>query len=355
MTTQTYLSATKKPRRLERRQKQQGRRPQIESKKLKNKLHESDRLHRRRLNKPEITSGLASAQEARARAQLIRDTHQTKAQATRDAALSNAQQARGEAYLTREAALANAQQARDRGHAARDAALANAQQARDAGQRTRDAALMNAHATRETALANAEASRERGITQGREAARAWRGGGGWSPFGGAFDARQNAREWVRAARETAMRHAWSTTSGAEAHADAARQHARHVAATAAGAERGVPVPAANDAHDQETGVVCDDASHPVEKKYEAIGSLESELEAKLSSLSRLEQTIQAEGVAAAQAGSGDSKMQTPTQQEYERLGTDIDEMSRMIEALRLEADEEFARELAESEAAATRP
>lgn len=307
-------------------------------------------------------SGLASAQEARARAQVTRDTHLANAQASRDAALANAQQARERAYLSRDAAVASAQQSRDRGQAARDAALANAQETRDAGQLTRDAALANAHVTRDAALRNAGASRERGINQGREAARAWSGGGGWSSFGldRAFDARQNAREWVRAARETAMRHAWSTTSGAEAHADAACQHARHIAATAAGAERGVPVPAADDGGDvnggsQETGVVPNDTSHPVEKKYELLDSLESELEAKLGNLHRLEQTNHAESVAAAQTKSGDSKTQTPAQQEYTRLGTEIDEMSTRIEVLRLEADEEFARNLAEDEAAATRP
>ncbi|KAK8089213.1 hypothetical protein PG997_004174 [Apiospora hydei] len=288
-------------------------------------------------------SALASAQEARARAQVSRDVALENVQASRDAALANAQQARDRAQVSRDTALRNAQ-------VSRDAALASAQQARDRARLSRDAAL-----------ANAQASRERGLNQAREAARGY---GGWSSFGRAFDARQNAREWVRTARETAMRHAWSTTSGAQAHADAAREHARYTAAAAAGgAERGVmPVPAADEDNAvggdgvQETGVVHNDRrSRPVEKKYEVIVSLESELEAKMSNLYRLEQTIQTEGVAAAQAGNGDSKTQSSTQQEYERLGTDIDEMSRRIEALRLEADEEFARELAEDEAAATRP
>ncbi|KAK8056412.1 RING finger domain-containing protein [Apiospora rasikravindrae] len=297
---------------------------------------------------------------------------QERASLERQAALERAQQARDQAEASRQSALASAQEARDRAQvsrdaglrnaqASRDAALASAQQARDRAQLSRDVALTNAHASRDAALANAQASRERGLNQTREAARGY---GGWSSFGRAFDARQNAREWVRTARETAMRHAWSTTSGAQAHADAAREHARHTAAAAAGgAERGVPpVPPADDDNAfggdglQETGIVNDNRnSRSVKKKYEAIVSLESELEAKMSNLYRLEQTIQTEGVAAAQAGNGDSKTQSPAQQEYERLGTDIDEMSRRIEALRLEADEEFARELAEDEAAATRP
>ncbi|KAK8049428.1 hypothetical protein PG994_011158 [Apiospora phragmitis] len=333
-------------------------------------------------------AALASAQEARARAQASRDAGLANGQASRDAALANAQQAREgaqalrdaglvNAQASRDAALATAQQARERAQISRDAtlrdaqaswdaALFNAQQARDRAQLSRDAALTDAHASRDAALANAQASRDRGLNQAREAARAYGGGGGWSSFGRAFDARENAREWVRIARETAMRHAWSTTSGAQAHADAAREHARHTAATAAAAERGVPVPGVGNGDvvggggGQETGVVRDHNSNSrsVEKKYEVIVSLESELEAKMSNLYRLEQTIQAEGVAAAQAGNGGSKTQktqSPAQQEYERLGSDIDEMSRRIEALRLEADEEFVRELAEDEAAATRP
>ncbi|KAK6841801.1 RING finger domain-containing protein [Apiospora arundinis] len=324
-------------------------------------------------------AALVNAQEARDRAQQSRDAGLRSAQASRDAALANAQEARDRAQSSRDAALQNA-------HASRDAALANAQQARERAQQSRDNALANAQASREraladanasrdAALANAQASRDRGLNQAREAVQAARqraqaeqeaargygeGAGGWSSLGRAFDARQNAREWVRTARETAMRHAWSTTSGAQAHADAAREQARHTAATAGGTRgAAAPVPVADDSRlasggGQETGVASQNNSCSVEKKYETLGTLESELEAKMNDLCRLEQTIEAEGVAAAQAGNGDSKTQSPAQQEYERLGTDIDEMSRRIEALRLEADEEFARELAETEAVGTR-
>ncbi|KAK7989339.1 histidine phosphatase superfamily [Apiospora arundinis] len=324
-------------------------------------------------------AALVNAQEARDRAQQSRDAGLRSAQASRDAALANAQEARDRAQSSRDAALQNA-------HASRDAALANAQQARERAQQSRDNALANAQASREraladanasrdAALANAQASRDRGLNQAREAVQAARqraqaeqeaargygeDAGGWPSLGRAFDARQNAREWVRTARETAMRHAWSTTSGAQAHADAAREQARHTAATAGGTPgAAAPAPVADDSRlasggGQETGVASKNSSCSVEKKYETLGTLESELEAKMNNLCRLERTIEAEGVAAAQAGNGDSKTQSPAQQEYERLGTDIDEMSRRIEALRLEADEEFARELAETEAVGTR-
>ncbi|KAK8115179.1 hypothetical protein PG999_007248 [Apiospora kogelbergensis] len=302
-------------------------------------------------------AALVSAQEARDRAQESRDAGLRNAQASRDAALANAQQARERAHRSRDSALANA-------HASRDAALANAQQARERAQQSRDTALADAHASRDAALANAqqareqanqsrdaalanaEASRERGLNQAREAVQAARGGGGWASLGGAFDARQNAREWVRAARETAMRRAWSTTSGAQAHADAAREQAgRHTAAAAATAVH------ISRSGQQEADVTSTANARSVERKYEALGTLESELDAKMNDLQRLERAVAAEGVAAAQAGDGDAKTQSATRREYERLGTDIDEMSRRIEALRLEADEEFARELAESEEA----
>ncbi|KAK8124510.1 uncharacterized protein PG998_000269 [Apiospora kogelbergensis] len=302
-------------------------------------------------------AALVSAQEARDRAQESRDAGLRNAQASRDAALANAQQARERAHRSRDSALANA-------HASRDAALANAQQARERAQQSRDTALADAHASRDAALANAqqareqanqsrdaalanaEASRERGLNQAREAVQAARGGGGWASLGGAFDARQNAREWVRAARETAMRRAWSTTSGAQAHADAAREQAgRHTAAAAATAVH------MSRSGQQEADVTSTANARSVERKYEALGTLESELDAKMNDLQRLERAVAAEGVAAAQAGDGDAKTQSATRREYERLGTDIDEMSRRIEALRLEADEEFARELAESEEA----
>ncbi|KAH8202862.1 hypothetical protein TruAng_003025 [Truncatella angustata] len=83
----------------------------------------------------------------------------------------------------------------------------------------------------------------------------------------------------------------------------------------------------------------------LEAKYSAIEQLEQQRSGKAAELRSLQQAMEAEAVAAARAGRGDQKRTEPTQTELaaERLEGEMGELSRRVEELQLEADEEFAR------------
>ncbi|KAH8671096.1 hypothetical protein BX600DRAFT_238575 [Xylariales sp. PMI_506] len=91
-------------------------------------------------------------------------------------------------------------------------------------------------------------------------------------------------------------------------------------------------------------------------KYEAVKQLEVSLYANIEALQGLERGIQEEGIQAAKAGQGDSKTQTQSQvamqKAAEQLELEIEKLAQKVETLRVEADEEFAREIERSESLA---
>lgn len=89
-------------------------------------------------------------------------------------------------------------------------------------------------------------------------------------------------------------------------------------------------------------------------KYLAVDRLEAEIAAKTTALQSIQQAISSESIALARSGLGDRKTtagagQDPKQREMERLEDEIGELSKDVERLRLEADEEFAKVLEEEE------
>lgn len=87
-------------------------------------------------------------------------------------------------------------------------------------------------------------------------------------------------------------------------------------------------------------------------KYLAAEQLEQQIRSKVVTLEALQQSIQAEGIAAAQAGQGDAKRtgQSQTELDAEALEGEIEELGRRIEQLIVEADEEYAKAIDNEEA-----
>ncbi|KAI1875687.1 uncharacterized protein JN550_001973 [Neoarthrinium moseri] len=243
---------------------------------------------------------------------------------TREAALEQAAKAREQAALTRELALeeaarkreaAFAQAARDREEAAmkREAALAQAARAREDAARKRDIALEEAARKREAAHAQAQeqAARSRGeSSRRREGAAALR-----------------AAAWASAAEVRAE--AWK-------HANAA--HAR--------AWGGEPAGPSGSGTGSGQGQQARETQQGSAAKYQAAEQLEAQIHTKRVTLQALQQEVQAEGIAAAQAGLGDAKKSGPSQAQLdaETLEGEIDALSAQVERLRIEADGEFAAE-----------
>ncbi|KAI1408507.1 hypothetical protein F5Y13DRAFT_172595 [Hypoxylon sp. FL1857] len=86
-------------------------------------------------------------------------------------------------------------------------------------------------------------------------------------------------------------------------------------------------------------------------KYETADALEAQILVKASKLLTLRGTIELEQMEAAKRGEGDAKEKSKTQaqQEAEGLEREIENLGKDVERLRLEADEELARKMAEEE------
>ncbi|KAI2473185.1 hypothetical protein F4781DRAFT_224700 [Annulohypoxylon bovei var. microspora] len=85
--------------------------------------------------------------------------------------------------------------------------------------------------------------------------------------------------------------------------------------------------------------------------YETADALEAQIAAKTSALLGLHETIQMEQIEAARRGEGDvkGKSKTETEAEAEKLEEEIENLGRDVQRLRLEADEEMARKMAEED------
>jgi hypothetical protein len=96
------------------------------------------------------------------------------------------------------------------------------------------------------------------------------------------------------------------------------------------------------------------AYSPSQAKYKAAWDMEAKVAEKEAELLKLHERI-AEGYSAASGGGGGGQGETgkegPSKLETEALavGREVEELARAMERLRTEADEEFARELAEEE------
>ncbi|KAI4864333.1 hypothetical protein F4820DRAFT_338828 [Hypoxylon rubiginosum] len=91
---------------------------------------------------------------------------------------------------------------------------------------------------------------------------------------------------------------------------------------------------------------------PLDHKYAQADELEAQLARKAESLRALRAAAEREGIEAARRGDGDvkgGKEQTRAQREAEALEAEMDGLGREVERLRLEADEEMARNLEKEE------
>ncbi|KAI0833172.1 hypothetical protein F5Y06DRAFT_301242 [Hypoxylon sp. FL0890] len=102
---------------------------------------------------------------------------------------------------------------------------------------------------------------------------------------------------------------------------------------------------------QSTGTTRAASTDNHNTKYEAADALEAQIVAKGNTLLALRDTIEREQIEAAMRGEGDvkGKIKTQAQQEAEDLEREIENLGKDVERLRLEADEELARKMAEEE------
>ncbi|KAI1778236.1 hypothetical protein F4818DRAFT_405257 [Hypoxylon cercidicola] len=149
---------------------------------------------------------------------------------------------------------------------------------------------------------------------------------------------------------------------ARAHAASARANAHTQAAAAVAAWTGgiiwppaprpvAAVPAIGTGTGTGTGMITEAGKGVLDRKYARAGKLEAQLAHKAEALRELQATVEREGIEAAQRGDGDSKTkgQTQAQRQAEALEVEMEELGREVERLRLEADEELARNLEEEE------
>lgn len=173
-------------------------------------------------------------------------------------------------------------------------------------------------------------------------------------------ARAHGLEQAEAARLEARRTADASRALAQAQADRARADAQRTAesalaqaaaATAAATRSSGPSSYASVyAQPQSTGTTLGTGSSNG-NKYETADALEAQIVAKANVLLTLRDTIEQEQIEAARHGQGDDKgkSKTQAQQEAEALEREIENLGRDVERLRLEADEELARKMAEEE------
>ncbi|KAI1140482.1 hypothetical protein F5Y05DRAFT_319476 [Hypoxylon sp. FL0543] len=161
-----------------------------------------------------------------------------------------------------------------------------------------------------------------------------------------------ARAEAERIAEASRAHADRARADAQRTADAARAQAAATAAAAMWTSNPfyhAPAYTPPRPEPQSTGTTAVAASNS--NKYETADALEAQIVAKANTLLALRDTIEQEQIEAAKRGEGDSKgkSKTQAQQEAEDLERQIEDLGRDVERLRLEADEELARKMAEEE------
>ncbi|OTA70333.1 hypothetical protein K449DRAFT_393336 [Hypoxylon sp. EC38] len=220
---------------------------------------------------------------------------------------AHARLARRQAELARAHGLEQAELARSEAESTRAHAQSHAEAVRLEARRTAEAS--RAHADSVRALALSQADRARADAQ-RTA--------------------ESARAQAAAATAAAM---W--TSGASSYASVYAQPEPQSTGT---------TPAVSSGNGNGNG-------NDNRNKYETADALEAQIVAKATTLLTLRDTIEREQIEAARRGQGDDKgkSKTQAQQEAEDLEREIENLGRDVERLRLEADEELARKMAEEE------
>ncbi|KAI0134707.1 hypothetical protein BJ170DRAFT_212881 [Xylariales sp. AK1849] len=259
---------------------------------------------------------------------------QAQAQAQEQAALAVAG-AREQVRHARAQAHIQAEQSNARTIKAREAALQQAEESR--ANAAKQAENARAHAAKQVEKAKAEAARH--VENAKLVAAQHRETGWRQAEQGRAHAKAQAARHVENAKVLAAQH----RGAAIQQAAAARSEAQATAAQASSQAQATVAQASSQA--QSTAGRTRSAA-----KYQEAEQIEAQIDEKMIAHRELEERLQAEGIAAARAGNGDSKMQSQTQVDAERLEQELDELWRRVEGLRIEGDEEFARELEREEA-----